>query len=72
MRDIINISLPKETARQIKQEVERGNFASTSEFMRHLIRLYNTYKLADELEGERKQFRRGRYLVLRSLKDLTR
>ena len=70
MRDIINISLPPEMVKEIKREVRVNNFASVSEFMRHLIRLYNTYKLADELKDERKRFRRGQYQVLRSLKGL--
>ena len=45
-------------------------FASTSEFMRHLIRVWNTQKLAEELKAEREQFRKGNYKVLKSLKDL--
>ena len=70
MRNIVNISLPKEMAADIKREVKTGKFASTSEFMRNLIRAWNTRKLADELKKEREQFRKGNYKVLTSLRDL--
>ncbi len=39
MRNILNISLPKEMVVDIKRCVKEGGFASTSEFIRHLIRL---------------------------------
>ncbi|HDH31399.1 MAG TPA: ribbon-helix-helix protein, CopG family, partial [Candidatus Wolfebacteria bacterium] len=45
MRNIINISLPDTMAKTVKKEVKKGEFASTSEFFRHLIRLWNTRKL---------------------------
>jgi Arc/MetJ-type ribon-helix-helix transcriptional regulator len=70
MRNIVNISVPAEMAKDIKREVRRGKFASTSEFMRSLIRFWNTRKLAEELKKEREAFRRGQYKVLKSLKDL--
>lgn len=70
MRNIINISLPAEMAKEIKAEVKKGKFASTSEFMRHLIRMWNTEKLAQELKKEKEYFRKGKYKVLRSFKDL--
>lgn len=70
MRNIMNISLPKEMVVDIKREVKAGKFASTSEFMRHLIRVWNTKKLAEELKKEREQFRKGNDKVLKSLRDL--
>lgn len=70
MRNIVNISLPKEMVADIKREVRRGKFASTSEFMRHLIRVWNMEKLAQELNKEREEFRKGKYKVLKSLKNL--
>jgi len=70
MRNIVNISVPAEMAKDIKREVKAGKFASTSEFMRHLIRVWNTRKLAQELMTERKAFKKGNYKVLKSLKDL--
>lgn len=67
MRNIINISLPAPMAKEVKKAVKEGNFASTSEFMRHMIRLYNTEKLARELEHDRKH---AKWKALKSLKDL--
>jgi Arc/MetJ-type ribon-helix-helix transcriptional regulator len=70
MRNIINISLPPNMAKQVKQEVKEGNYASTSEFFRHLLRTQNTIKLANELKERRKEFEAGKANALRSLKDL--
>ena len=56
--------------KQVKNEVKKGQFASNSEFIRHLIRLWNTDKLARELKNDRKNFDSGEEKVLKSLKDL--
>lgn len=70
MREVINISLPKTMADQIRAEVKNNDYASVSEFMRHLIRSWNTQKLALELEADRKEFKKGKAKELKSLKDL--
>ena len=70
MRNIINISLPKELAITVRQEVKRGKFATTSEYFRHLVRFWNSYNLAQELDREKKKFEAGKFKILRSLKDL--
>jgi len=70
MRNIINISLPSTMAKIVKTEVKKGEFASTSEFFRHLIRLWNTNKLAQELKSDRREFEDGKGKLLKSLKDL--
>lgn len=70
MREVINISLPKSMADQIRLEVKKNDYASVSEFMRHLIRSWNTQKLALELENDRKEFKKGKAKELKSLKDL--
>ena len=81
MRSIINISLPKAMADQIKHEVKQGGYASTSEFIRALMREYNRAKLAEELHAETYKFERAYakgpeyvkkagFKVLKSLKDL--
>ena len=67
MRNIINISLPKELAENAREEVKIGNYASLSEFFRHLLRIHN---LAKELKNMRKEFEAGKGKTLRSLKDL--
>ena len=70
MRNIINISLPDSMVKIIKKDVKRGGFASTSEFIRHLIRLWNTEKLGTELKNDRKFFEADEGIELKSLKDL--
>jgi len=45
-------------------------FASTSEFMRHLIRVWNTEQLMQTVERSRVEIAAGKGKVLRSLKDL--
>ena len=69
-RNVINISLPPDMVREIKKEVKEGQFASVSEYVRHLIRTYRINKLAAELHEDRKQFDAGNYKLLKSLKDL--
>ena len=68
MRSIINISLPAQTAQDIKDAVKEEGFASTSEFIRHLVRLYNTKKLAWEIKQDKKDMKNWK--VLKSLDDL--
>ena len=70
MRHIVNISLPSTMVKMIKKEVKEGGFASTSEFIRHLIRSRNTYRLANEFTSDRKKFELGKGRELKSLKDL--
>jgi Arc/MetJ-type ribon-helix-helix transcriptional regulator len=70
MRSIINISLPENMTKKVREGVRRGDFASTSEFFRMLVRLWEEGKLAEELEESRKEFRAGKGKLLRSLKDL--
>ncbi len=70
MRNIVNISLPKEMAADIKREVKVGKFASTSEFMRHLIRVWNTERLMRDIKQSRAEIAAGKGKVLRSLRDL--
>ncbi len=70
MRNIVNISLPNSMVKNIKKDVKEGGYASTSEFIRHLIRLWNTKKLSKELNESRKQFEAGEGIELKSLKDL--
>jgi Arc/MetJ-type ribon-helix-helix transcriptional regulator len=71
MRSIINISLPASLAAEVKKEVKEGHFASTSEFFRHVLRLWNTEKLARSLEMAELDWKKGRnWKQLKSLKDL--
>lgn len=70
MRNILNISLPEEMVRTVREEVRAGQFASTSEFFRHLVREWRTTRFGRELRSRRKDFEAGHGRVLRSLKQL--
>lgn len=70
MRSILNISLPATMVKDIKREVKAKKYASTSEFFRHLVRQWNTERLAEEIRQDRLDFERGKGKVLRSLADL--
>lgn len=70
MRQILNISLPEKMVKMIKVEVKEGGFASVSEFMRHLIRLYKTDQFLRDVKLSEKEFAEGKYKELKSLKDL--
>ena len=70
MRNIVNISMPADMVKIAKKEVSSGNFATTSEFFRHLLRLWNTHQLAEDLKADRKVFKAGKGKPLRSLRDL--
>lgn len=70
MRNIINISLPKELSKEVDKAVKSGNFASKSEFFRNLIRMWKEQKLLDEIMESEKEFAEGKGKILRSLKDL--
>ena len=70
MRNVINISLPDAMVKTIKKEVRQGKYASTSEFVRHLVRLWNTKQLAGELHGDMREFEAGKGRAIASLDEL--
>jgi len=70
MRNIVTISLPKELDEQIEKEVKTGRFASKSEFVRCLIRLWQEEKLAKEIAEAERDIAAGRVREIKSLKEL--
>ncbi len=70
MREIINLSLPAQTVKAVKKAVKEGNYATTSEFFRRLLRDWQEGKLLNELLESRKEIESGGGKVLRSLKNL--
>lgn len=70
MRSVINISLPEAMVKSVKKEVESGNYGSTSEFFRHILRLWKTNQLAEDLMNDRQEFEAGKGVELKSLSDL--
>ncbi|MBU3969064.1 ribbon-helix-helix domain-containing protein [Patescibacteria group bacterium] len=69
MRNIVNISLPNDMVNIVKKEVKKRGYASTSEFFRHLIRMWNQEKLAEELKKDYGDVKKGK-IKLRTLKSL--
>ncbi|OHA00519.1 MAG: hypothetical protein A3C11_00480 [Candidatus Sungbacteria bacterium RIFCSPHIGHO2_02_FULL_49_12] len=70
MRNVVNISLPREMNAVVEKELRRGRFSTKSEFFRALLRLWFEGKLAEELEESRQELKSGKGKLLRSLKDL--
>ncbi len=70
MRHAINISLPPKIARAVKDEVKAGNYASTSEFFRDILREREDRRLLAELKQSQKEIAGRKGKVLRSLGDL--
>jgi len=69
MRNIVTISLPKQLDEQIEKEVKDGRFASKSEFIRSLIRLWQEEQVLKDLRQSKKEIAAGLGKELKSLKD---
>lgn len=70
MREVINISLPPPMAKTVKTAVKKGDYASTSEFFRHLLRDWQEGKLLSELNESKLEIASGKGKFLTSLKSL--
>lgn len=71
MRNVINISLPAPLTKQLKNEVKKGRYASTSEFVRMLFRNYLEEQAQNaQVAQSEEDFTQGNYKVLNSLRDL--
>lgn len=70
MRAIVNISVPKKIAEEVKLAAREDGFASVSEYFRYLHREEVRRKLAEELRAQTRAFKQGKGKILRSLRDL--
>jgi Arc/MetJ-type ribon-helix-helix transcriptional regulator len=70
MREVINISMPPQMAKEVKDFVKTGQYISTSEFFRDLLRDWQTGKLLNELHESHQEIVSGKGKILKSLKDL--
>ena len=70
MREVINISLPKELRKSIEEVIKKEKYATKSEFFRELLRLWLEGKIIRELAESRKELASSKGKLLRSLKDL--
>lgn len=70
MRNILNISLPQSLADMVRDEVENGKYASVSEFIRELLREWSKQQAIKHVRQSEREYRQGKYKVLKSLRDL--
>ncbi len=70
MREVINISLPKELNKAVEEIVEKEKYATKSEFFRDLLRMRIEGRILRELVESRKELISGKGKTLRSLKNL--
>ncbi len=70
MREIINISLPPAMVKTVKKAIKEGDYISTSEFFRDLLRNWQENQLLGELSKSREEIKAGKGKVLKSLKGL--
>jgi len=71
MRDVVNISLPKEMTLAVEKMVKKEGFSTKSEFFRYIIRekleeedLYRRVQISEA------EFKAGKGKLLKSLADL--
>jgi len=70
MREVINISLPKELNKTVEEIIKKEKYATKSEFFRDLLRMRIEGKILRELAESRKELVAGKGKLLKSLKDL--
>ncbi|OGZ19117.1 MAG: hypothetical protein A2Z68_00920 [Candidatus Nealsonbacteria bacterium RBG_13_38_11] len=70
MRDVINISLPKDLNRIVENMVREEKYSTKSEFFRDLLRMKIEGRIIHELAESRKELSMGRGRLLRSLRAL--
>ena len=70
MRTILNISVPQKVKEEIETAVKEGGFATKSEFVRDLMRMWKQEQLLKELRQSQQDFAKGKGKLLKSLKDL--
>ena len=70
MREVINISLPKELNQAVEETIKKGSYSTKSEFFRELLRFWLEGKILRELAESRKEIALGKGKLLRSLREL--
>lgn len=70
MRNIINISLPLELKQEVEKAVKSGQYATKSEFFRHLLRLWKEEQTLQEIRESQREISAGKGKILKSLKNL--
>lgn len=69
MRKIVNISLPPELDKWLKKEIKTEGFASKSEFIRHLLRLWKSKKFKVKGQDGYEMLKADAGFAVKSLKN---
>ncbi len=70
MREVVNISLPKELNQAVEGMIKKGKYSTKSEFFRELLRFWLEGRTLRELAESRKEIASGKGKILKSLKNL--
>ena len=70
MKPRVNIPLPYSLAIEIKELAKEEKFTSTSEFVKHLLRFWNTEKLLKDLKQSEEEITQGKGMSLKSFNSL--
>lgn len=70
MRTVLNVSLPQSMAQMVREEVERGKYASVSEFVRKLVRDWEEERVLSDIRNGEEEYKKGKAKVLKSLANL--
>ncbi len=70
MREVVNISLPKELNKTVEEIIKKEKYATKSEFFRDLLRMRIEGRILRELAESRKELSAGKGKLLKSLKTL--
>jgi len=55
--------------REVEKEVKKGNYASTSEFIRAVLREWKEFRLLKELKASQREIKDGKGKVLESFDE---
>lgn len=74
MRQVLSISLPAQTTKEIKTLSKKRGFASTSDYIKRLIEmdrdLISEDELLQDIKSAQKEYKTGKALTAKSLADL--
>lgn len=70
MEETTQISLPESLVKEVKNEKKLAGYKNTGEFIRHILRMWKTKRLGEELRRDRKKFEANKGKELSSLSDL--
>ena len=70
MRTAVTISLPASLNKEIERGMKRIHIETKSEFFRHVVREWMEKQLLADVKESKRDFEKGNYKELKSMKDL--